>query len=164
MISVMMQSTNVKCNALESVFGIFLHASNSPYKVIETLAHMGISISSDAIENAVHSLSRQTRQTLRAMGETLLVGYAYDNFDINFPGIVPVVEKSTDTLTHLTSAGLIFLEHGVEADHLRCSEELWKKNPLNPAFDASTAPPTPTMLELEQHLDKLHPRQPIHRI
>ncbi|KAJ7198168.1 hypothetical protein GGX14DRAFT_374434 [Mycena pura] len=157
MISVMMQSTNAKCNALESVFGIFLHASNTPYKVIETLAHMGISISSDAIENAVHSLSRETHRTLRAMGETLLVGYAYDNFDINFPGIVPVVEKSTDTLTHLTSAGLIFLEHGVEADHLRCSDELWKKNPLNPAFNASTAPPTPTMLELEQHLDKLHP-------
>ncbi|KAJ7076755.1 hypothetical protein B0H15DRAFT_925103 [Mycena belliarum] len=157
---VMMQSTNAKCNALESVFGIFLHASNTPYKVIETLAHMGISISSDAIENAVRSLSRETRQTLRAMGETLLVGYAYDNFDINFPGIVPVVEKSTDTLTHLTSCGLIFLEHGVTADHLRCSEELWKKNPLNPAFDASTAPSTPTMLELEQHLEKLHPEKP----
>ncbi|KAJ7181963.1 hypothetical protein C8R46DRAFT_1027770 [Mycena filopes] len=54
------------------------------------------------------------------------------------------MEKSTD-LTHLTSAGpwagLIFLEHGVKAEDLRCSEELWKKNPLNPAFDASTAPP-----------------------
>ncbi|KAJ7731384.1 hypothetical protein B0H16DRAFT_1665276 [Mycena metata] len=111
MISVLMQSTNKNCNALESVFGIFLHASNTPSKVIEALAHMGISISTDAIDNAVHSLSRETRKTLCNMGQTLLVGYAYDNFDINFPGIVPIVEKSTDTLTHMTSGGLIFLEH-----------------------------------------------------
>ncbi|KAJ7829676.1 hypothetical protein B0H14DRAFT_2155706, partial [Mycena olivaceomarginata] len=64
---------------------------------------------------------------LRAMGQTLLVGYAYNNFDINFPGLVPIAEKSTDTLTHLVSGGLIFLEHGVKAADLCCSEELWKK-------------------------------------
>ncbi|KAJ7272797.1 hypothetical protein C8J57DRAFT_1063511 [Mycena rebaudengoi] len=125
LISIMMQSTNKNCNALESVFGIFLHSSNTPYKVIETLAHMGITISPDAIENAVHALSRETYDTLCAMGQTLLAGYAYDNFDINFPGLVPIVEKSTDTLTHLTSGGLVFLEHGVKADDLRCSKELW---------------------------------------
>ncbi|KAJ7750589.1 hypothetical protein B0H16DRAFT_1663320 [Mycena metata] len=126
MISVLMQSTNKNCNALESVFGIFLHASNTPSKVIEALAHMGISISTDTIDNAVHSLSRETRKTLH-------------------------------TLTHMTSGGLIFLEHGVKADDLRCSEELWKKNPLNPAFDAATAPPTPTIIDLERHLEELHP-------
>ncbi|KAJ6570791.1 hypothetical protein B0H10DRAFT_1671883, partial [Mycena sp. CBHHK59/15] len=68
---------------LESVFGIFLHASNTPSKVIETLAHMGISISTDAIDNAIRALSHETYYTLRAMGQTLLAGYAYDNFDIN---------------------------------------------------------------------------------
>ncbi|KAJ7161567.1 hypothetical protein C8R46DRAFT_1027769 [Mycena filopes] len=65
-------------------------------------------------------------------------------FPWNCTGGGEAMEKSTD-LTHLTSAGpwagLIFLEHGVKAEDLRCSEELWKKNPLNPAFDASTAPP-----------------------
>ncbi|KAJ7795392.1 hypothetical protein B0H14DRAFT_3554585 [Mycena olivaceomarginata] len=160
LISIMMQSRNKNCNALESVFGIFLHASNTPSKVVETLAHMGISISPDAIHNAVHSLSHETYHTLRAMGQTLLVGYAYDNFDINFPGLVPVVEKSTDTLTHMTSGGLIFLEHGVKKDDLRCSEELWRKNPLNPAFDTTNAPPPPTMIDLERHLDSLHPETP----
>jgi hypothetical protein len=153
----MMQSTNSKCNALESVFGIFLHASNTPSKVIETLAHMGITISPDAIDNAVRSLSHETYHTLRAMGQTLLAGYAYDNFDINFPGVVPVVEKSIDTLTHLTSGGLIFLEHGVKADDLRCSEELWSKNPLNPALPTTTAAPSHTMLDLERHLEDVHP-------
>ncbi|KAF8183269.1 hypothetical protein K438DRAFT_1444381, partial [Mycena galopus ATCC 62051] len=81
MISIMMQSRNSKCNALESVFGIFLHSTNTPEKVIQALAHMGISISPTAIHRAIHSLSGETFETLRDMGETLLVGYAYDNFD-----------------------------------------------------------------------------------
>ncbi|KAJ7715495.1 hypothetical protein B0H14DRAFT_2302275, partial [Mycena olivaceomarginata] len=154
----LMQSTNQKSNALESVFGIFLHALNTPSKVIETLAHMGLSISVDAIDDAIHSLSRETYNTLRTMGRTLLVGYAYDNCDINFPGLVPTVKKSADTLTHLTSGGLIFLEHGVEVNHLRCSEELWSKNPLNPEFNAATAPPLRTVIDLEGlHPEADHP-------
>ncbi|KAJ6540519.1 hypothetical protein B0H19DRAFT_959500, partial [Mycena capillaripes] len=93
-ISMMMQSTNQQSNMLESVIGIFLHASNTPSKVIETLARMGISISLDSIHNAVHSLSRETFERLRTMGQTLLVSYAYDNFDINFPHAIPTVENS----------------------------------------------------------------------
>jgi hypothetical protein len=57
----------------------------------------------------------------------------------------------------MSSGGLIFLEHGVKKDDLRCSEELWRKNPLNPAFDTTTAPPPLTMIDLERHLDSLHP-------
>ena len=87
------------------------------------------------------------------MGQTLLVSYAYDNFDINFPNVVPTVEKSTDSLMHMTLGGLIVLEHGVKPDDLRCSEELWKTNPLNPEFNASKAPPARTIKDLED----LHP-------
>ncbi|KAJ6489495.1 hypothetical protein C8R47DRAFT_938826, partial [Mycena vitilis] len=70
-ISIMMQSTNQQSNMLESVIGIFLHASNTPSKVVETLARMGVSISLDSIHNAVHSLSRETYDRLRTMGQTL---------------------------------------------------------------------------------------------
>jgi hypothetical protein len=149
----MMQSTNKKCNALESVFGIFLHASNTPSKVIEALAHMGISISIDVIGDAVHSLSGETYHTIRNMGQTLLAGYAYDNFDIDFPGLVPTVEKSIDTLTHMTSGGLILLEHGVTPDDLHCSDELWLNNPLNPASSSSNPSRQHTVTEIEL----LHP-------
>ncbi|KAJ7442353.1 hypothetical protein B0H11DRAFT_1749235 [Mycena galericulata] len=154
-ISIMMQSTNQQSNMLESVIGIFLHASNTPSKVIEALARMGVSISVDSIHNAVHSMSRETYQRLRTMGQTLLVSYTYDNFDINFPNTVPTVEKSTDTLTHMTSGGLIYMEHGVKEEDLKCSEELWKNNPLNPDFDARSAPPPRTVTDLED----LHPEQ-----
>ncbi|KAJ7214687.1 hypothetical protein C8J57DRAFT_1600637 [Mycena rebaudengoi] len=135
MISIMMQSRNQKCNALESVFGIFLHSTNTPEKVIQALAHMGISISPSAITTAIHSLSAETAYTLREMGQTLLVGYAYDNFDINFPTIVPTIEKAADPLTHLTSGALICLEHGIVLEDLACSEELWTRSKLNPTLE-----------------------------
>jgi hypothetical protein len=154
----MMQSTNQKCNAVESVFGIFLHASNTLSKVIEALAHMGISISEQSIEHAVKSLSVESYAKLREMGQSLLVGYAYDNFDIDFGVIVPTVEKETDTLTHMTSGDVIALEHGVQAEHLKCSEELWQKSPLNPKINPTSLPPPHTVRDLEQlHPEADHP-------
>jgi hypothetical protein len=137
MISIMMQSRNSKCNALESVFGIFLHSTNTPEKVIQALSHMGISISLSAIHTAIHSLSLETYEALRTMGQTLLVGYAYDNFDIDFKTGVPTIEKIGDTLTHLTSGTLIMLEHGVKKEHLQCSRDLWDKSTLNPMNDSA---------------------------
>ncbi|KAJ7874494.1 hypothetical protein B0H14DRAFT_3437656 [Mycena olivaceomarginata] len=130
-LSIMMQSRNSKCNALESVFVIFLHSTNTHEKVIEALSHMGISISQTAIHRAIHSLSAETAETLCDLGQTLLVGYAYDNFNINFPTLVPTVEKAAHPLTHLTSGAVICLEHGVVIEDLECSEELWQKSPLN---------------------------------
>ncbi|KIK83704.1 hypothetical protein PAXRUDRAFT_153072 [Paxillus rubicundulus Ve08.2h10] len=47
--SILMQSMNQKSNALQSILGIFLWAAHAPQKVINSLAHMGISISTDAI-------------------------------------------------------------------------------------------------------------------
>ncbi|KAF7353120.1 hypothetical protein MSAN_01499400 [Mycena sanguinolenta] len=103
-----------------------------------------------AIRRAIHSLSAETVDTLRDMGQTLLVGYAYDNFDINFPTLVPTIEKAADPLTHLTSGALIYLEHGVVREDLECSEELWKKSPLNPYLPARPSQPS-------HNLNNLHP-------
>ncbi|KAG1736176.1 hypothetical protein EDD22DRAFT_736749, partial [Suillus occidentalis] len=51
--------------------------------------------------------------------------YAYDNFDIDFKTSTPTIEKVVDTLTHMTSGDLIYLEHGVTTEDLRCSTYLW---------------------------------------
>ena len=154
MTSIMMQGTNQKCNALESVFGIFLHSCNTPQKVIDALAHMGITISRHAVHDAIHSLSLKTYETLRNMGQTLLAAYAYDNFDIDFKTHVPTVEaKSHDNLTHLMSGTLIRLEHGVTAEDLKCSEMLWKKSRLNPDARPSDIPPPRS----HEDLEGLHP-------
>ena len=55
------------------------------------------------------------------MGQTLLAGYAYDNFDVDFKTVAPTIEKAGDTLTHLTSGTLIMLEHGVTLEDLSLS-------------------------------------------
>jgi len=92
------------------------------------------------------------------MGQTLLVAYAYDNFDIDFKTHVPTVEATHDTLTHLTSGTLIQLEHGVTLEDLRCSEELWKKSHLNPKADPNNVAPKRTVEDLEGlHPEEDHP-------
>ncbi|EPQ50063.1 hypothetical protein GLOTRDRAFT_51073 [Gloeophyllum trabeum ATCC 11539] len=137
---IMMQSTSQKCNAIQSVIGLFMHACNTPSKVIQSLAHMGISISVDAIQDAVKSLDRESCRKRRALGQTRLASYAYDNFDINFTTSAPTVEKSGDTLTHLTSGDIIRLEHGVTLEDLRCSDLLWQRSHLNIHADPKNLP------------------------
>ncbi|KAH7917504.1 hypothetical protein BV22DRAFT_1108559 [Leucogyrophana mollusca] len=157
-ISILMQSTNQKCNAFESVMGIFLHSCNTPERVIHALARMGISVSVSAIHDAIRSLSRETYRTLRDMGQTLLVGYAYDNFDIDFKTRTPTIEKAMDTLTHMTSGDLIRLDHGVTLDDLRCSQYLWERSHLNPAIPAYRLPTLRTCVDLlDLHPEGDHP-------
>ncbi|KAF9234423.1 hypothetical protein BU15DRAFT_89990 [Melanogaster broomeanus] len=50
--SILMQGINQKSNALQSILGFFLQSAHAPQKVIDTLAHLGISISTDAINLA----------------------------------------------------------------------------------------------------------------
>lgn len=152
-----MQSTNQKTNALESIIGIFLHSCRTPEKVIETLTHMGVSISVNAVHQAITSLSAESANTLQELGQTFLIAYAYDNFDVNLKTSVPTVEKSNVTLKHLTSALVFPLQHGIVADDLKCSEELWKKSHLNPNRKLSDLPPGRTW----KALLRLHPEDTI---
>lgn len=82
-----MQNRNAKCNALEFVVGIFLHSILTLEKVISMLARMGISISVLTVHQAILSPSKEASETLRDTGQTLLVAYAYNNFDGNFENL-----------------------------------------------------------------------------
>ncbi|KAG6370625.1 hypothetical protein JVT61DRAFT_11251 [Boletus reticuloceps] len=108
---------------------------HTPYNVINTLAHLGVSISTDAINMAVRSLSLESERALQSLGHSLVASYAYDNFDVDLKSEVPMVEKSNTSLKHLTSGLLFPLAHGVVPDDLRCSDELWKKSALNPEVE-----------------------------
>ncbi|KAH7917213.1 hypothetical protein BV22DRAFT_979647, partial [Leucogyrophana mollusca] len=154
-ISILKKSTNQKANSLSSMIGIFLQSTHTPEKVIETFARMGLSISVDAIHDAVRSLSAQSHRALQSLGKTLLAAYAYDNFDINLKGTVPTVDKSSDSLKHLTSGLLFPLQHGVTREDLRCSYELWRKSRLNPQAEISTGRCWKDLLEL--HKEPSHP-------
>ncbi|THH18250.1 hypothetical protein EW146_g2697 [Bondarzewia mesenterica] len=134
--SIMMQSANQQCNALGSIIGIFLHSCNTPEKVIKMLSRIGISISVSSVNNAIKSLSVDSRHTIIQLGQKLTAGFAYDNFDVNLKVSMLTVEQSEDTLVHLTSGDVLQLEHCAPED-LKCSEELWKKSPLNDEADES---------------------------
>ena len=98
------------------------------------------------------------------MGETLSVSYTYDNFDIDFKTNTHTVEKSSTTLTHMTSGTLTYLEHGVSADDLRCSHELWQTSPLNPELDDKSLPRPRTYIDiLRLHPEADHPTGPTRR-
>jgi hypothetical protein len=122
---------NQQSNTLRSLLGMFLQSTHTPQKVIETLEWMGILVSVNAIHAATHSLSVQTHQHLQSLGWSLLASYAYDNFDVDLKTHQHKIENSTESLKHLTSDLMFPLQHNISKEDLRCSEELWKKLPLN---------------------------------
>jgi hypothetical protein len=129
--SIMLQSSNQHCNALQSIIGVFLKSCNAPETVCEFLAQAGLSLSSSSINNAITNLSREAGTEIRKLGKSFLTLYAYDNLDIDLKHSVPTLEKSQETLIHLTSGTMLPL-HEVTLDDLNCSDQLCAKSRLNP--------------------------------
>ncbi|KAF8193659.1 hypothetical protein BJ912DRAFT_848356 [Pholiota molesta] len=138
-LSIMMQSTNRLCNTLQSAMGIFLHSCGSPEAVSQLLAHMGISISTTSINEAINNLAKEANAQVCKVGQGLSVCYAYDNLDIDLKHSVPTVEKSQETLIHLTTGTLFPLNH-INFEDLNCSDELWKLSPFNRTTRSSNVP------------------------
>lgn len=113
--------------------------------MISTLHHTGLCVSQASISRAIRALSAEALASLSTLGESLLIAYAYDNFDILLKAQVPTVEANTDPLKHLTS-GLVFpLQHGVQLNDLRVSAKLWEKYEFN---DTSPSARGVTRLEM----------------
>lgn len=153
-----MHSVNQQCNVLAAVNGIFFHSCNTPNKAIKALAHMGISISPSSINNTINSLSNESQYNIRELGQSLEAMYAYDNLEISFNTMTPMIEQSGDRLIHLTTGLIMKMDHGVTADDLRCSKQVWQKSRMNPAVIYS---PTPLPQYTFEHLLTLH-REPEH--
>lgn len=141
-----MFTTNQRCNPLASIMGMFFHSTSTPELVVEVFAHSGLSVSLTAIHKMIDSLSKSAGEKLRALARTKVLGFAWDNVDIDFKSWQPVVEKPGTTLKHATSALAFPLEHGVTAEDLRCSETLWASDPLNPNIPPSQHRPTRTWM------------------
>ena len=126
-----MHSTNCRCNALQSLVGIFLHSCEAPETVCKFLACIGLSISVLTINEAVNYLSQEAAVEIEKEGQTLLTLYAYDNLDINLKHTMPKIEQSGDTLVHLTTATMLPLRGGITTNDLNCAEEVWKHSSPN---------------------------------
>ena len=92
---------------------------------------MGLSVSTTTINNTVNHLSNEAGQVIRGEGQKLLTFYTYDNLDINLKHMTPILEKSADTLVHLTTATMMLLRH-VSIEDLQCTEQVWKTSVHNP--------------------------------
>ncbi|KAF8121569.1 hypothetical protein EV363DRAFT_1457439 [Boletus edulis] len=145
---IIVHGMNQKANLLQSLLGFFMQSTHTPYKVIDTFARIGVSISTDAINLAVRSLSVESENTLKAIGRSFLASYAYDNFDVDLKSDIASVEKSNDSLKHLTSGLLFPMVHGVTTEDLRCSQEIWLKSPLNRQVAEEDKPPKRTWRDL----------------
>ncbi|TBU25966.1 hypothetical protein BD311DRAFT_604917, partial [Dichomitus squalens] len=130
-LSILMQSRDPRCNALQSTMGIFLHSCNAPEKLTKVLSRMGISISLSSIHRAVHSLSRRSCQDIQLLGRSLLNSYALDNFDVLLKVLIHTTDGAQGGLVHLTSAALFQLQQ-VTLEDLRCSKLVWERSDLNP--------------------------------
>lgn len=129
----MLQSTNKRCNALQSIMGIFLQSCNRPETLRELLAHLGLSVSKSTINDAINNLSAEADKALKELGHTLLALLACDNIDFDLKHSVPTIEKAESTLIHLTSGTMMPFPESVKLANLDCAEELWKKkSPNNP--------------------------------
>ncbi|EMD34260.1 hypothetical protein CERSUDRAFT_25311, partial [Gelatoporia subvermispora B] len=108
-LSIVIQSTNQKCNALQAMIGIFLHACSTPETVVDLLSRLGLSVSRSTVYNAVKNLSADATRHIKQAGSTLLTGPVYDNFEYEAKHLTPTLEKPHDTLIHMTSGLLLRL-------------------------------------------------------
>ncbi|KAG1891476.1 hypothetical protein F4604DRAFT_1566986, partial [Suillus subluteus] len=117
------QNSNERCNTLQCIFGIFLHSSGVPQRVIDVLAHAGLSISTQSIMTAVKSLSKEASVQIKRAVRTLTTALAYDNFDIDFKTAQPTIEHQSQFISS-TSATAIPLYGVDDPAVLRCSQEI----------------------------------------
>ena len=154
--SIMLQSSNQHCNALQSIIGVFLKSCNAPETVCEFLAQAGLLLSVSSINNAITNLSREARIEICELGKSFLSSYAYDNLDIDCKHSVPTLEKSQEMLIHLTSGTMLPL-HKVILNDLNCSNQLWAKSRLNPNIPQNAIEKVGIVDLMQIHPEEDHP-------
>ncbi|KAJ8503630.1 hypothetical protein ONZ45_g10687 [Pleurotus djamor] len=124
-LSIIMKSSNSRCNAFQTLVGVFLHATVAPESVREFLSSIGLSISTTSIHNAVTSLAGNAEGAMKTLGSSLLTLFAYDNLDMDLKRSVPTAENTQETQVHLTTGTMLPLHPMVTREDLDCSEHLW---------------------------------------
>ncbi|KAI0632072.1 hypothetical protein C8Q77DRAFT_1060511 [Trametes polyzona] len=131
-LSILTQSRDPRCNALQSTLGVFFHSCNAPERLVKVMTKVGISISVASVRRAVLSMSDKTGDKIESFGRSLLVSYAFDNLDILMKALVPTVDDPhARGMLHLASGTLLRLDHGVTLEDLRCADILWDRSEHN---------------------------------
>lgn len=113
--------------------GFFMKSTCVPEKVIEVMAHAGLSVSLSIIYNMVTSISKEISHNIKKEVCTLCAAFAYDNFDIVFNIAQPTLKKHSSFVS--TTSTTVIPLYGVNESNeqaLQCSANLWASNPKNP--------------------------------
>lgn len=127
------------CNQLQTLVGLFAHSTHTPEKVIDLLAHAGLSIAPSSINNMVKSMSQHALEHLKDPfltepdGEQEPVSFGFDNLDIKFPTDNPTIDYHGH-LAHITT-GILLPVRGAKIEDMRVSKEIWMKADNNPERD-----------------------------
>ncbi|KAG9078878.1 hypothetical protein FS749_009064 [Ceratobasidium sp. UAMH 11750] len=129
-ISTLMQSSNARCNRLPTLVGLFTHSTHTPEKVVELLAHAGLSISPSSVNNMVLSISKNAITALKKGPSDQVKAVAFDNLDINFKTETPTVDYQGN-MAHITTGAIVPVQ-GATHEDMRVSEQIWAKEDINP--------------------------------
>ncbi|KAG8750593.1 hypothetical protein FRC14_000370 [Serendipita sp. 396] len=124
-----MFTKNQKANALQSLVSVYFRSTDTPERVIQIMARMGISLSTTSGLQAIASLSKYAENRVKEVGKTLLAAPAYDNINIAFKVTNPTHENQS-RMVNMTTATLVMLEDAKKED-LEVCKELWSKSPYN---------------------------------
>ncbi|KAF8327707.1 uncharacterized protein EI90DRAFT_3126663 [Cantharellus anzutake] len=148
--SIITNSCNGHCNALQVKNSFYLAASNASKSVCAWAAHCGLAVSLSASERLRISLIINQKALNKRLGPTCVTNIAYDNCDFKFSVGQPTDLK--DRTFESITTGLFFAPpKEVLPQHLEYAQWLWDTHPNNPmAINiAPTINPTDAILMSE---------------
>jgi hypothetical protein len=105
-ISMFLFHRNVRCNLLQQTMGIYLYQEGCPRKVIEVMAHAGLSVSYTTILESLRRLSSDSLSRARYAAFRLQWMLLYDNINIRFQKYDQRINNS-DTFESGTTATIV---------------------------------------------------------
>src|SRR5258708_13950330 len=135
-ISILVHSSNEKCNTLQKRNGLYLAASNASKSVHQWAMCTGLSISPTSILNARDSMIKNQKLFNQTLGATKVLNLAYDNCNFKFS-----IGQSTGlkdcTFESITTRLFLNMHNGILPEDLKYAEFIWEWHPKN---EGSTNP------------------------
>ncbi|KAF9915470.1 hypothetical protein FBU30_001945, partial [Linnemannia zychae] len=124
-VAMLLFMTSQKCNAFQTVMGVFLHCTGCPTRVLDVLSSIGLSVSDYQVRKV---LGNMTKDALEQVRKAVLCNdwfLVYDNINIAMKHQHQRINK-LDTFENGTAATVILIpneKEKIKADHSRFYEQ-----------------------------------------
>src|SRR5260221_539876 len=129
-ISILVHSSNEKCNALQTRNGLYLAASNASKSVHQWATCTGLSISPTSIMNARDLMIKNQKLFNQTLGAMKVLNLVYNNCNFKFS-----IGQSTDLKDHtfesITTGLFLNMHNGILPEDLEYAEFIWEQHPNN---------------------------------